>query len=105
MLKTNPAEAVENLSTFDAEEFALWTTISKLIPKADRGETYRLKAVDHVDHAEGLLKRAMEYSAKPEDHTLIVSALLEGVTLRLAAATHCRGMSGAWTFLHQLETD
>lgn len=105
MLAQNPAETVEGLSTYDAEEFALWTTIPRLTPKADRGEVFRLKAVEHTDHAEGLLKLGMEYNAKPEDHNLIVSALLEGVTLRLAAATHCRNMAGAWTYLHGLHTN
>lgn len=102
MLISDHMQAVAHLSTFDADEFATWTHISPLTPKADRAEAFRLKAVENTDHAEGLLNLAFEYAAKPEDFCLMVSALNEGVELRLAAAAHCRAMTASWAHLHAL---
>ena len=103
MLAQNPAETVQGFSTFDGEEFALWTSVPRFTPKADRAEAFRVKAVDHTDEAEGLLTKAFEYNHKAGDQSLIVSTLLEGVAMRLAAATYCRDMAGAWSYLRSLE--
>ena len=102
MLAQNPAQTVEHFDTFDSEEFAGWITISRFTAPASKAEAFRLKAVENTVHAEGLLKLAMDYHAKPGDYSMMVDALLEGSKMRLAAATHCRDMSGAWAYLHGL---
>lgn len=105
MLAQNPAQTVENLSTFDPEEFTIWTTVSRFTARENRAEAFRLKAVENTVHAEGLLTLAMEYHAKPGDQSMMVDALLEGVQMRLAAAAHCRAVSGAWAYLRSLQTN
>lgn len=105
MIATNPAATVQHLPTFDAEEFAGMTTISRLTPKANRAETFRLLAVENTAHAEGLVTLAAEYAAKPGDFDLMAAGLAEGAKIRLAAAEHCHNMAGAWAYLHGIYGD
>lgn len=104
MLNPNPAQAVEHLSTFDREEFGLW--ISGFgIPRSYRVEFFRIRAAEHTEEAEALLDLASEYNAKGDaDSHLMASALLEGVKIRMAAATQCQEMSWSSAFIRGLET-
>lgn len=100
MTTFDPTESIKHLATFDKDEFSSWCRVSRLVPSSDKSMQLAFMAISHTEEAEGLLMKAVQRMESGGGVGKALEALTDGVKIRLAAAAHCRNLSGVWASMH-----